>query len=374
VVADWDQVCRLIVGHTNPGTARSSTAPRDYSWAWAHRKRGANLVGLYLEPSAFPTLGRGEDVTRSGAAIDLGVRLNVDGSAADQAGRLLDVLRRVDPALGAERAIYPNATRDEHGRGRVVVCMPPSAQNAPTHENWDRHGVWLCLGCDVDDLVAQEQRGVDKVVERLAAQLPRFRKAVELAVAYYTPGLPRRFSFQELLGWCGEYVVWRRLHGLRWIGGYEAYDFRAIVGEEVLEVKTTTIDSVALPRFSLNEVRASFRFGRGYRVARVRVDATVVRALEDLLRGLDGDQPAQDAPEWVLKLAVVTRCFVAEDERVRQVLADLERSADMRLYRSPFGAEACAGLAATLNGDDAVFGEGTVEVRLSDALAEGAAP
>jgi len=312
-------------------------------------------IGLWLEPSTFES--QSERWRRSGPVL-LEVAIcfyDRRYSARDVAASLS--YARPDMYAGLDEGALCRY-RYEAGGPRLRTTNPLVGETvdesigSPT-SRWISVGVEV--GSDLEDVV---RRSAEDAANSLRSPVERLVEA-----AHYLKGLlsPGKGSVENnILGFCGEYVVHRRYPELSWVGPAMApFDF--VGPKRSIEVKASSGEPPSSAQFTNREIRTAC-VEPGYEVATVGVDAGACERLQRLVRRRKRSKSMPsfvEYPKWQWALYQMTGSDTrdAEESWQREIEAALNAVAEkstIKWVSNPFVDPALQGVQALVTASDLV--------------------
>lgn len=314
-----------------------------------HRK--GPHVGLYIEPSSTKVVDGEAHRIGSTSHVEYCVRLDLSRFPAEYLSR--DLAREAAaavadrfPAAGNQLSVvahdYPYPQRPPHAQVQVLRLSGESCE--------DRDGLWLCIRSSIDFDFNKEldQRPQPEAIAReLLEAWDRFFEVALFLSGVFAP-LPFNGSKNEaLIGFLGEFSVWRRLDGeVKWMGWQSSHDFVATDGSVYYEVKACADKLPPAPIFGAPEIRLALSCGlTGYELYLVNLRSSTERFI-DALKKLpeDGKQtPTSTASAWTW-LTRLLACLpenlhskaCSNTSRVEGLLTAISAGAEVKRMNNPF--------------------------------------
>ncbi|MBI5498101.1 MAG: hypothetical protein HY904_24070 [Deltaproteobacteria bacterium] len=220
-------------------------------------------------------------------------------------------------SLGPEDDVveWPRLEGEDHGlEPRILVYRDDAMATI------DDRFVSITMGMRVPaSELSRAEWCAQRVFDALRARFTRFAELVHLARGFLAVDA-RPVTLPEVMGWCGEYVVFRNNSSWRWVGEYAPYDFRREDGCHV-EVKAGDGRLPDWAWFSVAEIREAVGQPR-YELVGVSVPGEVSRRMVDIIKLAKNDKTA-----GMPKTRSRTRSHRPPHEDVVRLMAQFGRSA-----------------------------------------------
>lgn len=294
-----DLLASLVVdGSPHAWEGSKDDHPRPYAYRVSYqsaRKKGTiERCGLWIDPGEFSPAPkwspRDPAVLSIAAVMHCGINGHDDLKYAEHDCLVQEAARALSAAFpdlwGPTSALtyaYPNDEPRPKGGPPLLIGRHRRVWNDDDHEDhWIDSPNSFWVECWVEVGRVESLRSPRAAAAELRERLPLFLEVTRLLQGFLSERAPKSAD-EALIGWCGEYVVWKKESPrLEWVAdqglGYDLAD-----GTNPWEVKTSLGGFPVIANFTANEMRVAATHPSTYQIALVQLSGETMRAVEENL-------------------------------------------------------------------------------------------
>jgi hypothetical protein len=343
-------------------------------------------LGFYLEPAFFTAPAAG-NTTCTSARVAIAARLEpAKNSMASRvpAERLIWILEQLNVGFPSEKFRFLSYPNESPRSGGTEIIELSRIVESP---HWaDPRGVWVSMFSEQPlDFSQSPPMGAMNPSAQVALQFsdrwPAFCAVVHFLRGLLTPSIRATVERNALMGFAGEYAVWKRLQFAPqkiWLGRWGRFDIKiaspSVPGFfEKHEVKSSLTDLPRAPFFTtteINEACESARTPGSYVVDLVSLNPTLFEALyKTVSRQSQSSFTAPPAPiewpEWLRRLSADLKLpaqqILHRKEEIEELLDKLADNAEVKPIGNPFDKPPLGGLSPIAG----LLREGSVRIAMT---------